>query len=182
MKRRDAIARVAIMMGGVLSAGTLATVLEGCKSNTSTAGATISFTPEHSAMISEIAEMILPRTSTPGAIDAKVPEFIQMMLKDCYKEEQQKAFFAGLDKLDEESKKANSTAFSKATPAQKLVLIKGEDSAKEKSEFWKTMKDLTVLGFFTSEQGATKALEYLEVPGKYEGIKLQKGQKAWAMS
>lgn len=182
MKRRDAIARMALTMGGILSAGTLATVLEGCKSGSSSVATGVSFSPEQSAMIAEIAEIILPRTQTPGAIDAKVPEFIQMMLKDCYKEDQQKAFFEGLTKLDEDAKKANNTEFSKSTPAQKLVLIKAEDSAKERSEFWKTMKDLTILGYFTSEPGATKALAFLEVPGKYEPIKLQKGQKAWAMS
>lgn len=182
MKRRDAIARVALMMGGILSASTLATVLEGCKSGASSEATALSFSAEQSSMLAEIAEIILPKTSTPGAIDAKVPEFIQMMLKDCFKEEQQKAFFAGLDKLNEDSEKANGTDFAKATPAQKLALIKAEDEAKERSEFWKITKDLTVLGYFTSEPGATKALEFLEVPGKYEPIKLQKGQKAWAMS
>ncbi len=182
MKRRDAIARMALTMGGILSAGTLATVLEGCKSGSSSVATGVSFSPEQSAMIAEIADIILPRTQTPGAIDAKVPEFIQMMLKDCYKEDQQKAFFEGLTKLDEDAKKANNTEFSKSTPAQKLALIKVEDSAKERSEFWKTMKDLTILGYFTSEPGATKALEFLEVPGKDEAIKLEKGQKAWAMS
>ncbi len=179
MKRRDAIARVALLIGGTLSAGTLATVLEGCKSGGgSTAGKNFVITPEHGEMISEIAEMILPKTSTVGAKEAKVPEFIQFMLKECYKEDQQKTFFAGLDKLNDG---ANGN-FMKATAEQKLALLKAEDTAKEKSEFWKTMKDLTVLGYFTSELGATKAAEYLEVPGKYEGIKLQKGQKVWAMS
>lgn len=179
MERRDAIARVALFIGGTLSAGTLATVLEGCKSGGgSTAGKNFAITPDHSEMIGEIAEMILPKTSTAGAKEAKVPEFIQFMLKDCYKEEQQKSFFAGLDKLNDGA----TGNFMKATAEQKLALLKVEDSAKERSDFWKTMKDLTVLGYFTSELGATKAAEYLEVPGKYEGIKLQKGQKVWAMS
>jgi hypothetical protein len=179
MKRRDAIARVALLMGGTLSAGTLATVLEGCKSGGgSKVGKDFAIVPQHSQMIAEIAEMILPKTSTPGAKEAKVPEFIEFMLKECYKEDQQKGFFAALDKLNDGA----DGDFMKAPAEKKLALLKAEDSAKEKSEFWKTMKDLTVLGYFTSEQGATKAAEYLEVPGKYEGIKLQKGQKVWAMS
>ena len=179
MKRRDAIAKVAILIGGTLSASTLATVLQGCKSGGgSTAGSNFAVTPQHSQMIAEIAEMILPKTSTLGAKEAKVPEFVEFMLKTCYKEEQQKSFFATLDKLNEG---ANGD-FMKAKNEERLALIKAEDSAKEKSEFWKTMKDLTILGYFTSEPGATKAAEYLEVPGKYEGIKLQKGQKVWAMS
>lgn len=179
MERRDAIARVALLIGGTLSAGTLATVLEGCKSGGgSKVGKDFAIIPQHREMIAEIAEMILPKTSTPGAKDAKVPEFVEYMLKECYKDDQQKSFFAGLDKLNDGAK----GDFMKASAEQKSALLKAEDTAKERSEFWKTMKDLTVLGYFTSEPGATKAAEYLEVPGKYESIKLQKGQKVWAMS
>jgi hypothetical protein len=179
MERRDAIARVALLIGGTLSAGTLMTVLEGCKSGGgSKVGKDFAIVPQHREMIAEIAEMILPKTSTPGAKEAKVPEFIEYMLKECYKDDQQKAFFAGLDKLNDGA----DGNFMKASGEKKTELLKVEDTAKEKSEFWKTMKDLTVLGYFTSEQGATKAAEYLEVPGKYEGIKLAKGQKVWAMS
>lgn len=179
MNRRDAIAKSAILMGGILSAGTLATILESCKtSGGSKVGKDFAIVPIHSEMIAEIAEMILPKTSTPGAKEAQVPAFIEFMLKDCYKDDQQKAFFGGLDKLNDGA----DGNFMKASVAKKTELLKAEDSAKEKSQFWKTMKDLTVLGYFTSEQGATKAAEYLEVPGKYEGIKLAKGQKIWAMS
>jgi hypothetical protein len=179
MKRRDAIARGALLMGGILSAGTLATILESCKTGgSSKVGKEFAIDPVHSEMIAEIAEMILPKTSTPGAKEAKVPQFVEFMLKECYKEDQQKAFFAGLDKLND----AANGDFVKASAEKKTTLLKAEDSAKDKSEFWKTMKDLTVLGYFTSEPGATKAAAYLEVPGKYEGIKLEKGQKVWAMS
>jgi hypothetical protein len=179
MERRDAIARVALLIGGTLSAGTLITILEGCKSGGgSKVGKNFVIVPQHREMITEIAEMILPKTSTPGAKEAKVPEFIEYMLKECYKDDQQKAFFAGLDKLNDGA----DGNFMKASTEKRTELLKVEDTAKEKSEFWKTMKDLTVLGYFTSEQGATKATEYLEVPGKYEGTKLAKGQKVWAMS
>ena len=179
MNRRDAIAKSAMLMGGILSAGTLATILESCKSGAgSKVGKDFAIVPTHSEMIAEIAEMILPKTSTPGAKEAKVPQFIEFMLKDCYKDDQQKAFFAGLDKLNDGA----DGNFMKASAEKKTELLKAEDTAKDKSEFWRTMKDLTVLGYFTSEQGATKAAEYLEIPGKYEGIKLAKGQKVWAMS
>ena len=48
--------------------------------------------------------------------------------------------------------------------------------------FFQRMKELTVTGYFTSEIGATKALEYLPIPGKFEGcIPLKPNQKAWAL-
>jgi hypothetical protein len=43
------------------------------------------------------------------------------------------------------------------------------------------MKQLTMLGYFTSEVGSTQALRYVPVPGKYEGcIPYKKGDRAWA--
>ena len=48
--------------------------------------------------------------------------------------------------------------------------------------FFRLMKELTLLGYFTSEQGAQQALVYVPVPGRYDGcIDLKPGQKAWAM-
>jgi hypothetical protein len=49
------------------------------------------------------------------------------------------------------------------------------------NHYFSLMKQLTLLGYFTSEIGATQALRYVAVPGKYEGcIPIQKGNKAWA--
>jgi hypothetical protein len=43
------------------------------------------------------------------------------------------------------------------------------------------LKELTLLGYFTSEVGATKALAYEAVPGDYRGcVDLRPGQRAWA--
>ena len=54
---------------------------------------------------------------------------------------------------------------------------KKEDPA----HYFTLMKQLTLLGYFTSEIGATQALRYVAVPGKYEGcIPYKKGDKAWA--
>ncbi len=49
------------------------------------------------------------------------------------------------------------------------------------THYFRMMKELTLWGYFTSEAGATKALRYVAVPGKYEGcIPYKKGDKAWA--
>lgn len=212
MKRRDALQRVAIMMGSALSAPTLIAVLEGCKSTGSTEASTaFALSPDYKNLVAEIAELIIPKTSTPGAKDAGVGPFIEIMLKDCYTKEQQDYFIKGLDALEEESKKSYSENFLKIKPEQQTELLKkfekmASDEAKlnagakkqvdaetgltkdtkKKDQplvpFFKLAKELTLLGYFTSEAGATKALNYLPVPGKYEGcVKLEPGQKAWAL-
>lgn len=199
MKRRDALGRVALIMGGTLSAPTILAFLEGCKSagDTSTA-MTFPFPAERKALISEIAEVIIPKTDTPGAKDAKVGEFIEKMLKDCYAAKDQNSFDKGLEEIEKKD-------FLKATPAEQTKILKEmEASAKEETNkageekkkyteagkeytdagvpFFRLMKELTLLGYFTSEQGATLALDYVAVPGRYDGcIDLKPGQKAWAM-
>ena len=180
MNRRDALARVALLMGGTLSAPTLMAMSDNFENSLAPAAGVFAFDVAQMKLVAEMAEMIIPRTKTPGAKDAKVPAFIQLMLKDCYKPDAQKAFMDGLTKLNEDSKVAYKKTFLLATPAQRIELLTILD--KEKGQFWRMMKELTLLGYFTSEPGATKALAYVAVPGRYEGTtKLKPGQKAWAM-
>src|SRR5687768_7699397 len=100
MKRRDALSRVALLMGGTLSAPTMLAFLEGCKSaNETSQGITFPFSAEQKSLVAEVAEIIIPKTDTPGAKDAKVGEFIEMMLKDCYAAKDQESFATGLAEL-----------------------------------------------------------------------------------
>ncbi len=208
-------------MGGALSAPTMIAMLEGCKSNTATEATTSGFSlsPDYKNLVSEIAEIIIPKTSTPGAKDAGVGPFIEVMLKDCYTPAQQEHFTKGLDALEEASKKENGgKKFLESTPEQQVALLKkfeqmANDEAKQnetskkivdnetglvkdpkdpktlktKTEvppvpFFKLMKELTLLGYFTSEAGAKNALAYVEVPGRYDGcVKMTPGQKVWAL-
>lgn len=199
MKRRDALGRVALLMGGTLSAPTMLAFLEGCKSATEGSSAmTFPFSADRKALVSEVAEIIIPKTDTPGAKDAKVGEFIEKMLKDCYAAKDQDSFNKGLAELEKKD-------FLKAKPEEQTALLKDMEAAakdelakagEEKKKyteagkeytdagvpFFRLMKELTLLGYFTSEPGATQALEYVAVPGRYDGcIDLKPGQKAWAM-
>jgi hypothetical protein len=126
LNRRDAIQRVAFLMGGALSAPTMIAMLEGCKSNTaSEATSSFAFSTDYKSLVAEIAEIIIPKTSTPGAKEAGVGPFIETMLKDCYKANEQEHFIKGLDAVEEASKKANGgKKFLESTPAQQTALLK----------------------------------------------------------
>lgn len=193
MDRRSALKSVALLVGGSVVGGEL--FLSGCKGKGSSAGGSVEalFAADQTAYMDEIAETILPKTSTPGAKDAKVGAFMAVMVRDCYTPEDQKVFIDGLQKINELSNTQFKKAFTEATPEQRTQLLTQLD--KEQKEYRKTKKDgepnhyfalmkqLTLLGFFTSEQGATKALRYVPVPGKYIGdYPYKKGDKAWALS
>jgi Gluconate 2-dehydrogenase subunit 3 len=193
MNRREALNRVAILMGTTVVGG--AAFLEGCNSGdkkvAATAAAGIPFSAESISFLDEVAETIIPTTNTPGAKAAKVGAFMNTMVTDCYDEKNQKIFTKGLTKIDEASQKKFSTTFAKATPEQRkelLTEIDKEATAYNKSKkpedpshYFSLMKQLTLLGYFSSEIGATQALRYVAVPGRYEGcIPYKKGDKAWA--
>ncbi len=191
MNRRESLRRVALMMGGTLSASTLGFVLNSCNSATQqTVEQAGFFSAEEASMVSEIAEMIIPKTDTPGAIEAKVPEFIATMLEDCYPVEYQTHFKQGLASVMQTSKDAFGKEYPELTQKQKIELVTQTDreaftaprpEGDKPMHFFRTMKELTLLGYFTSEAGATQALDYVPVPGRYEGCtELQPGQKAWA--
>lgn len=206
MDRREAVKYISILMGGaVIGADAF---LSGCKTKTESIA---ELTPEDIAYLNEVGETILPRTSTPGAKDANVGEFMKVMVRDCYEEADQKAFMEGLGKLNDASKKKFDKDFMTITPQQRHDLLvevdkeskdyqkkvsdfNGKESAKEKEEntkgnkgyvkqhmaphYFTMMKQLTLLGFFTSKPGMTEAVRYLPVPGRYEGcVPYKKGDK-----
>ena len=199
MKRRDALGRVALIMGGALSAPTMLAFLEGCKKAGDTAtGITFPFTPERQALVSEVTEIIIPKTDTPGAKDAKVGEFIEKMLKDCYSSGDQESFNKGLEELEKkdfmkatpqertailtEMEKASKEEIANAATEKKKYTEAGKEYTDASVPFFRLLKELTLVGYFTSEPGATQALDYVPVPGRYDGcIDLKPGQKSWAM-
>jgi hypothetical protein len=206
MNRRDAIGRVALLMGGAVIGAEF--FISGCKSNTTTQ-VTDLFDADHVAFLNEVADTILPTTSSPGAKAANVGQFMAVMVRDCYTPADQKTFLEGIGKLDDASKKQFSNKFLDLTPQQRTEVLIALDKeqkdftaqrdkqlaadmlshkgdAKYKApelpnHYFRMVKQLSLLGYFTSEIGATKALRYIAVPGRYDGcVPYKKGDRAWA--
>ncbi len=211
MNRRDLLKQIALLTGGAVIGGEL--FLAGCKTG---AKADAGFTAANISLLDEVAETIIPATSTPGAKAAQVGEFMKVMVTDCYTQRQQDAFVNGIGELDEACKKMNSKGFMESTPEQrKAFLVSLEKEAKEfnqkrddtdkplreehkkknealawkdqkefegsPSHYYTMMKQLTLLGFFTSKTGMTETLRHVPIPGKYDGnLAYNKGDKAWA--
>lgn len=143
-------------------------------------GESVQVSAQQEALLAEVADVIIPTTTTPGAKAAGAEKFIVRVMRDCYPMEDQKKFYAGLAKLDSDSKSAHSKGFAALSKDQKIGMVTNLTTADQ--PFFRRMKELTVTGYFTSEIGATQALEYVEVPGRLEAcIPYKKGQKAWAI-
>src|SRR3954471_8959181 len=190
MNRREALSKVALIMGGTVIGANI--FLEGCKPEDKKSTSAAEFNDQDIAYLDEIAETIIPQTNTPGAKAAKVGAFMAVMVKDCYEPDDQKTFRDGMDKINNASNKKYDKAFMQITPEQRHALLVDIDNeqkeysknkkAIDSNHYFRLMKELTLLGYFTSEPGATQALRYVETPGKYEGcIPYKKGEKAWAL-
>lgn len=188
MNRREAVSAVAVIFGGTMVGSGL--FLTGCKTEPKRAYLT-DFTADEIALLDEVGETIIPTTDTPGAKAAKVGAFMKIMVTDCYEEKNQKAFVEGIKQLGVASDKQFGKDFMALDAAQKKTLLIALDKEQkdyqtnkkpeDPNHYFKIMKDLTLQGYFTSEVGATKALRYVAVPGKYEGcVPYKKGDRAWA--
>jgi len=190
MDRREAITHVSWILGGTIIGSSI--FLEtGCK--TSSEKAVEFFDLATIALLNEMGETILPKTTTPGAKDAKVGEFMAIMVKDCYNANDQKIFRNGIKRLEKRCQEETGKTFMECAPEERTkfflkmdVLQKAYMDAKtteQPSHYFRMVKELTLLGFFTSEIGATKALRYIETPGKYDGnVPYKKGDRMWANS
>jgi hypothetical protein len=183
MNRRDALKSVVLMMGGTMVGATA--ILTGCAPDKQIEG--LDFSPEDIAFLDEIGDTIIPETDTPGAKAAGIGTFMVMMVKDTYDENQQKTFVDGLNMIRKDFKDSKGVEFEKASAEDRLAYLNGmyeqyKSSENREPQIIAMLKDLTVLGYFTSEIGATQALNYVEVPGRYDGcIDLKPGDRAYAI-
>jgi hypothetical protein len=182
MDRKEAVQYISLLLGGTLVGAN--SFLSGCKMDDKQL-----FSKEDQAYLDEIAETILPETKTPGAKAAQVGQFMIVMVSDCYDDKEQRIFRDGMKKINDQSEAKFGKSYLKITPEQRhelLVQIDNEQKQymKNKKEdepvhYFRMMKELTLLGYFTSKPGCTQAKRYMPVPGKYIGcVPYKKGEKA----
>jgi hypothetical protein len=221
MDRREAIRRVSVLLGGATLVGSDA-LLAGCGRERPVAVPYGSFSVQDIEFLDEVAETILPETSTPGAKAAHTGAFMALMVTDSYDEADRQIFRAGMLTIDEISRSTNNVSFIEATPEQRLALLeiidreqkthsdaRSEESRRKSlaylsdqrqesapaadvgaattittdppAHYFRMMKELALLGYFTSEIGCTQAQRYLEAPGRFDPcVPYQSGEKTWA--
>lgn len=201
LDRREAIRRVSLLLGGVAFVGGTG-LLEACAKERSAASDTMatnagpqpigSFSVADQAFLDEVAETILPTTAaSPGAKAAKTGPFMALMVTDCYEPKDQQIFREGMRSLAAACEKMHGTGFMRASAEQRAAILTALDReamdymAARKPDapthYFRMMKELALLGFFTSEIGCTQALRYKESPGPFEGcVPYKKGERAWA--
>jgi len=191
MNRREAIQRTGLVLGYAVSVSALSGIVASCTTKPALTYKPDFFNDDQALLMSEIAQIIIPKTETAGAKEVGVPAFIDRMVKECYKKEDQDQFLAGLETFENEAKKTHGSSFVTLEPEKQLLFVKTihdeavkkikSDGGQSPKPFIINIKELTLLGFFTSKVGATEVLQYSAVPGEYKGcIPLAEVGKTWA--
>lgn len=195
MNRREALRRTALVMGTAVSASTIAGIMQGCAAKPELAWTPSFFTEDQAQLVSAMAETIIPKTDTPGAKEAGVPQFIEEMIGIVENPENRELFLNGLNAFNEQCASEHGDSFVSLAPeAQTACLEKYNTDMQQMLQsgvrkaplpdqaFFRKMKELTVVGFFTSQPGATQVLQYSPIPVEYNGcISLEEaGGKTWA--
>ncbi|WP_448102991.1 gluconate 2-dehydrogenase subunit 3 family protein [Luteibacter jiangsuensis] len=190
MNRREWLKSMSALAVGALAAPSLLAVLEAHAASQTPGKTPQFFKPAQYGLIGAVADIVIPRTDTPGAVDAGVPLFIDQMFEAVYTKEEQTRYLTAMTAFD----KAGGKPFMQLDPAQRTALVtrlhneavtapKGSKLAPE-ADFVLMSKKLAMLGFFLSQPGCTQVLQYDPVPGAWKGdIPLtQAGNgKAWAV-
>jgi hypothetical protein len=229
--RREAIARAAYILGGVISAPTLAGVLAGCERRApEAASAAKALSSDQKELIATLSDHIIPPTDTPGASAAGVQDFMDVMMAEYYPPEERTRFVNGLARVDERSKKAYGKPFTQLPQDQQLEVVKAfnrqafqnraarqtetvqepvmretdtetgrsdAEALKTKSSavmldrdwdpedvgrqaFFRTFKELVVVGYYTSKPGATEELRYPPMGSWHGDIPYARVGRSWA--
>lgn len=137
------------------------------------------------ALLDAIGDTILPATpGSPGAGSVAIGRFILRMTADCHPPAAAEAVRRLLAEVAKRAQ-AGSRPFPELPAAEResllVALERQPPPARDGIGPWRHVKDLTLLGYFTAEAGATQALRYDPVPGAYRGsVPLRPGDRAWA--
>jgi gluconate 2-dehydrogenase gamma chain len=196
MDRRELLYRASMLLGGVITASAASGVLAGCTTAPGGMGDVKSgfLTAEETATVSAMAEQIIPRTDTPGALDVGVPAFIDRMLSGYYTDKERGIVRAGLASANADAIKLRDKSFARLTVDEQVALMREYDRAQfdqtranaslqgASPHYFRLVKELTIIGFCMSEAGATKLMNYVQTPGPFRGdVALSEVGKASAL-
>lgn len=139
--------------------------------------------PHQNATVTTIAEIIIPQTNTPGAKAVRVNEFIDLILTDWYDEEEKSTFMTGLGDVDSRARDLFGKTFVECGEKQQNEILQAledevaahsEDARHRRShppekDFFFMMKQLTLIGYYTSQIGFEQELHGEIIPSRHAG-------------
>lgn len=133
-------------------------------------------------LVRSLSDRIIPQTDTPGAIAARVPEYVQAVFGAHFTADQQTEFAGGLEAIAAFAQDEGLTSFDNVDQSKLdtvLTKLASGEATGEAVAAWNQLRNMVIFGFYTSEE-ATQELSYEEIPGRYEAcLPLSEVGNAW---
>jgi hypothetical protein len=121
-------------------------------------------TPEATAFLTQLADIIIPATDTAAASEVGVVKFIDGMLADWYDADESREYVQGLELCRSEAGRVPSAEYVSKLDAAAFAAAKPSDP---RHQFYRTSKELVIVGYFTSKQGMQDTLHMHGPIGQY---------------
>lgn len=180
--RRRALLNLGALCGLALTGDVVAAVTAGGR-----AAGTAFLSPDELALTGVLAELIIPRTDTPGALAVGAHRTVDHLLATCTPAPEQAMFRAGLARIDAVARAQAGKRFSALPAARQVALLRALDNGvapfgADDRAFFRQLKGHVAFAYYTSEAGATRELDYLPVPGGFKGhLKITRSTRTWAI-
>lgn len=170
LERRDFIGTLGVLLGlATLPASALA------------ASQQASIPASQAALVAAVADTMIPRTDTPGAVDVGVPKLLSALLANWAAPATRTALLGQFDAIDVAARGAKGKPFAALKPADRLAVLKAYDAANFTQADYKRLRGLILILYYNSEPGATVELRYEHAPGAYEpSLPITPQTRAWA--
>lgn len=180
MNRREAVKAISLLLGTAVTPGVARAIGAGYRAPPVGTPLRV-LSPQQGELLATLADIIIPATDTPGARAARVDAFIDGMLADIYSAEERDRFVQGLADVDARARAAYGVVFLEVTAERQVTLMtamqeegRAAPRARRRSRlapraFFPWLKELTLVGYYTSEIGASQELRYVHVAGRYDG-------------
>lgn len=168
MNRRELLKKSVVASLGLSFAPGLLVSLESCSKKRPTTDRPVYLNEEQFDAIWQMSELILPPTDAPGAHEAGVAPFIDQLFGQYFEEVEKATYESGLMKFLTNCADQHGKSFIDLSRDDQVAYLMTLDKEKEPDSFFKSMKQIILWAYFTSEAGM-KSMNYLPVPGRYNG-------------
>jgi Gluconate 2-dehydrogenase subunit 3 len=188
MNRREAIRFLATGAALPLAPAKMLAMLREARAVVAALASPRTLNPHQYETVKTIAEMILPRTDTPGATDVGAGDFIDLILTEWCSNEERTRFLSGIGDVDSRAQSLFGKDFVSCSPIQQADILTalgekmveelpraagpewhGDWASRHGESFYTMLRRLTLTAYFTSEAGATEALHYEIIPATHNG-------------
>ena len=136
------------------------------------------FDKDQRLLVKAMCDVVIPKSDTPSASDVDTHGLIDAVLMNCYGAQDQAAISKLLRSVNNQAQERYSADFIDLSDSQRLALLHDFDSPNSGSssdainldaaQSFRFFKVLVVLGYVTSEAGATQHLNYVPIPNGFE--------------